>query len=277
MKEHLNKYVSVLIVLVVLILLYIGSIVLKKNTTTAPAVTDPGIEQGQDQTDQNPPQEQPADSSQFTYKYVANYKDNGGFTEQNYDGKIVKTDTKSNQTTVVIPSVKQAYPKLKQAKNLSLQELTRSDSKGYLYLTTVLMESDGGRNGIVKFDPQTNKLAELKISDYFKIYSARESTTTPFAASILTPAENMDTKDPKKLYLLDLDNDTVKTLTTLPNGQTFNYCYVGGCMFGVMPEIEWISGSEFEITVFSTTQSDTDEYGNDIPKRVKKLKFNVNQ
>ncbi|QQS22515.1 hypothetical protein IPM19_02690 [bacterium] len=275
MKEHFNKLVSVLIVLVVLILLYIGSVILKKNTTSEAPAT-----QTQPQAEQNSAASEPSESTpqvSFSYDYVANYKESGGYTEQNYDGKIIRTNTETNEVTTMIPSVKQAYPKLKEYKNLSLQNLNRSEKTGNLYLTTVLMESDGGRNGIVKYDPKTNKLTELKISDYFRIYSARESANSPFAASILTPAENMDTKDPKKLYLLDLDNDTVKTLTTLPKGQTFNYCYIGGCMFGVMPEIKWLSAEEFEVTVFSTTQTEKDGYGNDMSKRLKKLKFNVNQ
>ncbi len=272
MKEHLNKYVSVLIVLVVLILLYIGSVVLKKNTTNAPTVP----EQEQSQNQEEPTGEQSSSESQFRYEYVANYKDNGGLTEQNYDGRIVKIDIKTNKATTVIPSVKEAYPKLKDGITHTVSKLTYSTAKGYLYLTTIFAESDGGYNGILRFDPMTSKLTELKISGYYRTMSGTSSETSPYAVSILKPTEN-DTAVPRTLYLLDLDNDIVKTIATLPNNQTFNYCYKGNCLFGIMPTIEWLNGEEVEIGIYSTTQTEKDEFGNIVAKLVQKKRFNVNQ
>lgn len=272
MKEHLNKYVSVLIVLVTLILLYIGSIVLKENTTITPLSPVPIQQQSLD----NQPIEQP--THRYRYEYVANYTDKGGFTEQNYDGKIIQIDTQSGanaEAVTVIPSVKAAYPKLKEMINLSFQTLSYSNNNNYLYLTTVLMESDGGQRGIIRFEPLTKKLVDLKISEYFTTFTAVASVSSPYIASIQAPGAGSEITKNRSLFLLDLDADTVRTLTTLPANQSFNGCHNELCFSGVINSIKWLSEKEFEAGIYDITKTEQDQDGNTVRKRIETRKFNI--
>ncbi len=206
-----------------------------------------------------------------TLKFVSNYKDNAPL---DFDGKIVSINAYSGTETVIVPSIKNAYPELKQAFNWTLQQVSQSEDKGYLYFTKVLMETDAPPADLIRFDGNTKKFTKLSVSSYFYGYgTASASKTSPWAASVVNPQSE---SDEQSLYLLDLDRDTAKLVIKLPAGQTFNFCHDGGCLGGKIGNIEWLSGTQYQVGIYSTIETEKDQYGSIQRKLIEKRKFNIN-
>ena len=210
---------------------------------------------------------------QYEYEFISKYKENGGdWYGENLDGKIVQTNLKTGQTTVLVESVLKAYPDPERGNGQTYSIISQSDKSPYLYLSNSYIE---GMAGIIRFDRFTKKFTKLIIGDYFDIFLARASGSSPFAAS----TNNIkDSTDERSLFLLDLDNGTAKLLVKLPTNLTFNICGIEGGMVGNCSEIEWLDKENFEIKIFDAKPGPVNpETGG--PEAILKetRKFNINQ
>jgi hypothetical protein len=207
----------------------------------------------------------------YTYQFEGGF--NPDYSKSTADGKIYQIDEKGVKT-LVVPSIKDAYPELKQAFNWTFGQVSQSTDKGYLYFTKILLETDAPPTDIIRFDGNTKKFTKLSTSPYFFGYgTASASKSTPWAVSMVNPQSEADEQS---LYLIDLDRDSAKLVIKLPAGQSFNFCHEGGCLGGKIGQIEWLTGTQYQVGIYSTTETTKDQYGNIERKLIEKRKFNIN-
>ncbi len=264
-----KKLVVPLIILIVLILLYIGSMVLK--TKTESDTTTNQISQQDLTTDESTLIEEPENATlKFKYELLSFYKGGNPEPNQSYDGQIIQTDIMTGKKTTVVKSIKTAYPALKENQYKSFIQLNQSTTKPYLYLGIVYYAGDAPIGGIVRYDGDANKFTELKISKNFNSFTSTASKESAYAASIYNVKDGEDTRS---LFLLDFDGDTIKSLATLPSNETFNLCEKVGCLMPSAPDIEWLSGDTFRISIFDPEKVVKDKNGNETQKLIETRKF----
>lgn len=256
-----KNVLSLAIVLAGLIGLYFGSVYLREQNNL----------QNRDDL-VTTPTDSPT-STKYRFKYVPNYDPDkqSAFTEQTFDGKIVRIDPQTKQEMTVIPSVKDAYPIIKTPLNRSLYFLSESPVNQNLYFSEVYYETDGGLGGLIKFDAQDLSLKALSISSQFSTFGASYSKTSPYAATIIEPGGE---STGRKLYVLNFDKDTATLLDTLPIGLTFDICSIESCFGGYAPTIDWVSAGEFEVTIYDSKFT-ADQYGNGKAVIIEKRKYKV--
>lgn len=219
----------------------------------------------------NPIPTQTTSNLEFTYEYVPDRKEGDPYELDNLDGKIFQTNTKTKARTIVVPSVMKAYPPLKGNGGQEFYQISASNDKPFLYFSISFIE---GAAGIIRYDGSTNKFTKLKINDYFNTFEARASKISPYAVS----TENANSKsDERSLFLLDLDNDTVRLLTKLPQKETFNPCPIIGCLGDSATEVTWLDKENFQITVYDANQTIPTDGRNTEAKVIEKRKFNINK
>ncbi len=225
------------------------------------------------QTEENQSQEDAKPT--YSYQYIPNTVNHNftEFTEATYDGKIVRTDLKTNAKETVVPSVKKAYPAIKPI-NLSFEVLSAPKNSSNIYFTVIPNETDGFPFDIIRYNGEQNTFTKLKTSTYFDSPGVRSgSKNSAYVASTENPQNG---EDERSLFLIDLETDTAKLLTKLPANETFNSCYEGNCLGGWMGQIEWLSESTFQISVYDANATTTDEQGyGPVRKLIAKRKFTV--
>lgn len=242
-------------VIAILALIALAIVVFNKKTTL---------------TDKTPVVSESKSDENYTYEYSLNRKDDEQIKSENSDGKIFKVNSLTNEKTLVVPSIKSLLPKTDSTTPYTfLNLLGTSKSKTNLYFSLAYTE---GSQGLYKYDGNTNKLTELNISSYYDSFGVTTSPSGLFGASIYDPK---DIKAVDKLFLLDLENDSVKTLATLPANQRFDICGIEGCLGTIGANIEWIDEFNFQINVYSA-KAGKDENGNPKAILIEKRKFKIN-
>lgn len=263
--NNLKKLLGAAAVIIILLIILLIVMVLKKNRTEEPVPQVGSHAQTATPSDT----EETTEAGEFTYVYEDGHINGEELTPQNTDGKIYQINTTTKAKTLVIPSVKAVIPALKENEYTFLSQVGESKDKSSLYFTQTYIE---GAGKLFKFDGKTKKITEMKISNYYESFGATFSTKSPYITSIFNPKNS---EDGGTLFLLDLDNDTTKVLATLPANQTFNICGLEGCLGTIGANVEWLTASQFQISIYDA-KAGKDKDGNPQAKLIEKRKFNIN-
>ncbi len=216
---------------------------------------------------------EPAVDGQYSYQYVSD----GGANVGKMDGKIYRTNLKTGQKTVHVPSIQSLVSDemredlgLAEDNTWSMQQIAHSPNKPYLYFSFSFIE---GAQGIVRYDGSDNTLKPLNISSYYDSFSASNSPGNGLSAISLSKKNGSG--DGRTLYLLNLDTDTASTLLTLPPNRTFNVCGLEGCLGSLGMNSDWINANEFVIDIYDA-KAGTDENGNPKAILVESRKIKIN-
>ncbi len=262
-----RKLFGALVLLIVLIVLFFVSLYLRGQ-----------VPQEQLPTDSNTQSQSEESANGYFYKFVSSYDPDAPFetlNEKNYDGKIIKVDQESNEETIVIESIKEAYPPIKASFNYSLLPMDiQGIDPDHIYFNLIAYETDGGLGRIIKFDGKGNTIKELGISEYYHNDGAKYSQFGPYAASVINPDNQSDVET---LYLLDFEKDKAIALETLPKNRTYNVCSFSGCMSGLWTEIEWLDETSFQIKIYESKPGPIDpQTGTPTPILVENKVFKIN-
>ncbi len=139
----------------------------------------------------------------------------------------------------------------------NLKELCGADlmvfaepKNGYIIFKQFNPGSDKPISGLYKFDLNSKVCKKLNIS----------KELTDFGVLVLSPdltklAVALETNEAKEIKLLDLINDTSKSLVMLPEGETLNGGYGGLSNYF---NIKWLDDKTIEYTVFADTVKNYD-------------------
>lgn len=193
----------------------------------------------------------------YSYELRNTGKDPFEFTDEDFDAAIIQKDNTTKKEITLVSSIKKAIPELQKAPNLTLQELAFPDNPTNLYFYVILSETDAGRGDIYSFNIETKKITKLtKISPYYKGYGPAE--VSPDRLKIISTNDPKENSLFNKLFLLNLETDTVKTVLTLPVNQSFNTS-VDNPFGGNSGVVSWIKPDTVQYEIYDPTKIYTDE------------------
>ncbi len=267
-----ENVLALAVALIVLIGLYFGSVYLRDNTTVQ--TPNPPL---QSQVDSSNNDIGPEEVGNYKYVYQSNYdmEERNDWSENTFDGKIFKVDLKTGEMTMIVPSVKAIYAPIKQSINYGLQVLYNPVDSPYIYFNMIAYETDGPAADVIKFDANSKSMSKLKISNYYESFGSVPSKTSAYAVSIVDPnAKQGINSTTKKLYLLDYEKDSVRLLTELPEGQTFNSCEIEGCLGSYGLGATWLNDRELNVEIYNANPT-RDQYGNGKLEVLETKKFKI--
>ena len=174
-----------------------------------------------------------------------------------YDLQLLRIDPETNNSTVIVPSIKEAFPELKKQNNLTLNTLSFPANADKLFFEEILSDTDAGPSALVAYDLHQQKFTKLQISQYWQFdYSPQIS---PDGQRLLAAYDNNNDGGLRKLYSLNLETDTATLLTTLAQKETLDSCD-GDCM-GISTDLSWVDNSTAQYAVYDFTKQTTNASG----------------
>lgn len=204
---------------------------------------------------------------EYTVRY--NYDINPGSSEP-YDGQLVAIDTRTGEESILVSSIKNALPVLKERSNLTLAVVALPQS-GTAILKVVLMDTDNSSGDLYSFSPDTLRFTKMKLNErYDGFYDG--STISPSQNFVAwTEGASQDDEvngNMKYLYVGSLANDTYWIAVTLSGNETLN-----GGEFAMSSkfDIEWIGEGELRYAVYDQSMKGPSSMGTLIEYRTVKI------
>ncbi len=169
-----------------------------------------------------------------------------------YDNKLVATHKTTGAQEVLVGSTKTMLEELKAQKALMLVEYAFPQGSPKLYFISVIANSDAPPRGLYAFDLRVGKFNRLGVlAPYLTAQgTAVLSSDKDKVVSTIDPEQGSKYQ---KLFLLDLNQNTVSTIVTLSGNETLNYCDTG-CLGDNAGNIKWVGGNTIEYYVYDSSR-----------------------
>ncbi|MDO8649065.1 MAG: S-layer homology domain-containing protein [Candidatus Peregrinibacteria bacterium] len=169
-----------------------------------------------------------------------------------WDASIIRRYPDGRQE-VVVESVKAALPAVRDPENLTISRYAMISSS-LLIVQTSLRETDNSAGDLYKFDASTRSFSKMKLNEIYDGFYGGEAMSPD--SSMIAWAPNDESKGAQKLYLLDLRNDSYRTLVTLPANETI----VTGFALASQTEVSWTDSTHIRYSVYQTGTYDLKGY-----------------
>jgi hypothetical protein len=163
------------------------------------------------------------------------------------DGKLVEV-AENGTEKVLIPS----FNKLGlEGEYKIFDKLSFPDNSNELYFYSFLDGTDAPPGGVFVYNLITREFKKLpNVSKYYSNYGDKFLSPD---GKFLATLENPDTYSNKQIFLLDLENDKVRTLVSLKGKDSITYCSVKGDCWGNHGDIRWIDNNTIEYKVYDSS------------------------
>lgn len=163
---------------------------------------------------------------------------------------LVRGNGDNDTRTIIIPSVRKLFPKLKKY-DLILQDFAAPNDSGDVFFRASHNDDEyQPHERFYKFDIKTKQLKAMKINNFYIPGKG------PFA---LSPLEDRFYWIPvskggsaRQLYVFDLIEDKRTLVVSLPAGQTFDTN--NGEMLNYRNEVEWLDNNTLGYSIFSQSK-----------------------
>jgi len=201
------------------------------------------------------------DVGRFSTEYYE-YELQTSFGEE-YDQKLIRTNRETGEETVVIDSVKEALPELKEGTNLVLYIFATPENSDLIIFRSIRSSTSNisGTNypgGVLySFNTENNKFTRMKIGDIYNNYIGHS-----FSGYEISPDQTRFIWIPEKdqrgttriMYLFDLIDDSFSLVLYLSSTETFSK----GVFEDMFPlshfDIEWINNEKIRYAVFDISE-----------------------
>lgn len=165
--------------------------------------------------------QEPIISDYFSYRLV-NYFNGNSVESGCEDNKLYRFNEAGNKELIFESVIEQiTYPAFVESKkqhcNLALLKEVYAPTKGKLIFRAGYMETDAPSFGLFSFDTRTQKFSYMKINEYYPAFGVDAESADGLKQLAI---EREGVSPGKKLYLLDLVNDSVRVLVQLNKGET---------------------------------------------------------
>lgn len=193
-----------------------------------------------------------------TWEYELEYIDST-FREST-DAKIVKINSTTNEREVLIESIREALPELKEEPRYTLYKISYSEALSKIFF--VQSPTTGvAPCKMFSFNIDSKEFKKMEISKYYcdhKIcgyYCGWGAFVSPNKKMILVPSKDKSEEGKglsQALYLLDLEKDEIRTLVNLSNNETLNKNF-GGDYSSF--DIKWLGDKTIQYSVYDQSQA----------------------
>jgi hypothetical protein len=161
-----------------------------------------------------------------------------------WDASIIRRYPDGRQV-VVVESVKEALPAVRDPENLTISHFANLSSS-LLIVQTSLKETDNSSGDLYQFNASTHSFTKMKLNEIYDGFYGGEAMSPD--GTMIAWAPNDVSKGAQKLYLLDLKNDSYRTLVTLPVNETI----VTGFALASQTEVSWTDSTHVRYSVYQT-------------------------
>lgn len=198
-------------------------------------------------------------SQQPSYIYELRHNETGDFgSHEFHDAKIIRINETTDEETIVVQSIKEAIPELKEQFNRTLFKLSYPPNSERLYFIEVLNNTDAPPGKVYAYHIDAHTFSALTVSPYFGAYGP--SAVSPDGIQVATTIDPNDDGTTRKLFFINLENDTVQTLITLSGNETLNYC-TEECFGGNAGEVKWLTNETIEYGVYDNSKRVQSDFG----------------
>ena len=166
------------------------------------------------------------------------------------DQKLVKKV--NGEEVVLVASVRAAIPDFKDDLGYALKKLSYPPNSQKLYFVQIIDGSDAPPMGLWEFGLESKQFTRLKTSSYYNWFGPKElSPNGKYVASTDDPQEN---DKYQKIYLIDLEKDSVRTIVSLSGVETLNECALN-CFGGIEGKLAWLDDKTIEYYVYDSSKT----------------------
>jgi len=203
------------------------------------------------------------DSGRFSVEYYE-YELQTSFGEE-YDQKLIRTNKETGEETVVIDSIKENLPELKERFNLVLYVFATPENSNLIIFRSIFSSTsnisgtDYPGGVLYSFDIENNEFTRMKIGDIYNNYIGHS-----FSGYRISPDQTRFVWIPEKnqrgttriMYLFNLIDDSFSLALYLPDTETFSR----GVFEDMFPlshfDIEWINNEKIRYAVFDLSEKE---------------------
>lgn len=206
----------------------------------------------------NEPQQTPNDD-QPLYTYELRHNETGDFgSHEFHDAKLMRVNEETKEETVLVQSIKGKVPSLNEQFNRTLFKLSFPQQGNRLYFIEVLNNTDAPPSAVYVYDLSSGDFLKLNVSPYFTAYGP--SVVSPDGMRVATTIDQNDEGTTRKLFVINLANDTVRMLIAVSGNETLNYC-TQECFGGNAGELKWLDDQTVEYKTYDRTKTIPSNFG----------------
>ncbi len=185
------------------------------------------------------------------------------------NSRLVQINKDKTEITL-INSVLDAVPELRE-KGYALNLLSSVPTMNQkIFFDSYKPDSDAPPFKVYGLDIKTLRFYELPIATkWYKGFGSKY--VSPGGNYIATVTNHDDYKDEQKIFLLDLEKDSVRIVAAVSGKETINKCSKGSDCWGVSNDMVWIDNNTLKYSVYDSTQPDGLFYYTLIESRVVKI------
>jgi len=269
-------FIVIIAILIITIVFQILSYYQLKNLknqifkTSAPVIT-PSTEKPTETSIEEPetePTQTLADTRTIwqyrTDDYLYELKNDIQYEISKHDQQIIKTNLKTNEKEIIVASLKNEIPELKERPAYLLTGFSSPQNSNVVFFRRTLFGTDAPSDIIFSYNLNDNKFQKMKINQLVEDCwdtAGRYRLSPDQTKFYFIPYSKNITGDENIMYLIDLIEDSYTQIIKLSSQETFNAGYFThwGCWLDCPAyfDIEWIDNNTIKYAVFDQTKKPT--------------------
>lgn len=190
------------------------------------------------------------------YRYELEIINNG------QDQMLRQVDKETMQKPVIVDSIKD---KVLDIGNNLLYLFADPQDSDLVFFNSYLPDTDSPGSVIYSFNPESLKFTKMAINEIYDGFFGGMTKFLDEKSFVYVPNSDSENGDDKKLYLMDLINDTSDEIVTLEDDETLN-AGMGGMTscFGM----SWVSATKVKYAVFDQSKKSELETCPDVAENI---------
>lgn len=179
-----------------------------------------------------------------------------------FDAQVIERRT-DGTASIVVKSVKEAIPALKEKDNLTLKVFAQS-ADGTVIFKSIYMDTDDSSGDLYAFDIVSHAFTRMKVNEIYDGFYGGFALSADQTRFAWVPNKEMG-GDTKTMYLIDLASDSYEAIVQLSGKETFNG---GGFALSSSFNISWIDNETLRYSVYDQSKKSEQFYDPDDTVRI---------
>ncbi|MDD3190275.1 MAG: hypothetical protein PHI66_01115 [Candidatus Pacebacteria bacterium] len=178
------------------------------------------------------------------------------YSIENYEQKLVRKNRDTGEETIIVKSIKESLPELKEQFNLILVDFAQPNDSDKVFFRSVYSETDNGSGYIYVFDVNGCSFTKSKLNEVFDNFQGYYETSPNNEKALWIPDDNpfseqeMCSWKMQSLQLVSLSEEKTENVLNLSGNETFGpMCYLG-CSF----DVHWVDDTKIKYAVLDQSK-----------------------
>lgn len=200
-------------------------------------------------------------SKNFDYKLLTQYG-------EIWDQKLIQQDKLTKTETIIVSSIKESVPELKDQNNLLLSFFALPKDAKIIIFKSIITETDNPFGLLYSFNIENKQFTKMKINDIYNGFFGGLAISPDQTKFVWVPEnEKAELGMAQMMYLIDLINDENRVIVNLKGTETFN---AGLFAMNSYFKINWDNNEQINYAVYDQSKKgkDFDPFSEDDRKNI---------